>query len=65
MVVCTLKDAVKLAPMWPAAAPPLLYVLQRLEVESGNAALERLLIQLTPTKPTREQLSTAPGAEEP
>jgi tetraacyldisaccharide 4'-kinase len=54
MVVCTLKDAVKLAQMWPATAPPLLYVLQRLEVESGTQALERLLAQLTPTKPAQE-----------
>jgi tetraacyldisaccharide 4'-kinase len=51
MVVCTLKDAVKLAQMWPATAPPLLYVLQRLEVESGREALERLISQLTPNKP--------------
>jgi tetraacyldisaccharide 4'-kinase len=54
MVVCTLKDAVKLAQMWPATAPPLLYVLQRLEVESGTQALERLLAQLTPTKPAQK-----------
>lgn len=48
ILVCTLKDAVKLAPLWPAAAPPLWYVLQRLEIESGHETLENLLAQLTP-----------------
>ncbi|HUQ19342.1 MAG TPA: tetraacyldisaccharide 4'-kinase [Gemmatimonadaceae bacterium] len=48
LLVCTLKDAVKLVPLWPAAAPPLWYVLQRLEIESGGDALENLLAQLTP-----------------
>ena len=45
LVVCTLKDAVKLAPIWPATAPPLWYVSQALEVESGGDALENLLSQ--------------------
>jgi len=44
-VVCTLKDAVKLGPIWPATAPPLWYVSQALEVESGGDALENLLSQ--------------------
>lgn len=48
ILVCTLKDAVKLSPLWPAAAPPLWYVLQRLEIESGRETLENLLAQLTP-----------------
>ena len=43
IVVCTLKDAVKLAPTWPATAPPLWYVSQALTVESGAEALESLL----------------------
>jgi tetraacyldisaccharide 4'-kinase len=43
VVVCTLKDAVKLATRWPAEAPPLLYVSQRAEVESGRDALDALL----------------------
>lgn len=33
--VCTLKDAVKLAPLWPRAAPPLWYVSQTIEVRLG------------------------------
>ncbi len=39
-VVCTLKDAVKLAPRWPRAAPPLWYVSQRVNVEEGVDLLE-------------------------
>lgn len=46
-IVCTLKDAVKLEPLWPRASPPLWYVSQRLAVESGadayTAAIQRLL----------------------
>lgn len=38
-VVCTLKDAVKLAPLWPPSAPPLWYLSQRVVVERGDAAL--------------------------
>ncbi len=47
MVVCTLKDAVKLDTIWPATAPPLWYVSQALEVESGGESLEKLLSELT------------------
>lgn len=47
MVVCTLKDAVKLAPLWPRAAPPLWYVSQTIEVRLGwdvlHAALTRVV----------------------
>lgn len=39
-VVCTLKDAVKLAPLWPRAAVPLWYVSQRVVIERGGAALD-------------------------
>jgi tetraacyldisaccharide 4'-kinase len=45
--LCTLKDAVKLAPLWPRAAPPLWYVSQTIEVRLGldvlHGALERVL----------------------
>src|SRR3954470_1963634 len=34
-VVCTLKDAVKLAPHWPRLARPLWYVSQHVMVERG------------------------------
>jgi len=33
--ICTLKDAVKLAPLWPRAAPPLWYVSQRVIPGAG------------------------------
>lgn len=42
-VVCTLKDAVKLAPLWPRQAPPLWYLSQRLSVEAGAEALDALI----------------------
>jgi len=40
LVVCTLKDAVKLVPLWPQKGPPLWYVSQRAVVERGQDALE-------------------------
>ena len=40
-VICTLKDAVKLAPLWPREAPPLWYVSQIVVVERGAEALDR------------------------
>ena len=42
-VVCTLKDAVKLAPLWPRAGPPLWYVSQRVAPEAGAGAIEDVL----------------------
>jgi tetraacyldisaccharide 4'-kinase len=41
LAVCTLKDAVKLAPLWPREAAPLWYVSQTLVVERGAEVLER------------------------
>ena len=43
VVVCTLKDAVKLTPLWPRAALPLWYVSQRAEVERGEHHLSASL----------------------
>lgn len=45
-VVCTLKDAVKLAPLWPATAAPLWYVSLSVEVERGEAAIDEMLRRL-------------------
>ncbi|MGH7620804.1 MAG: tetraacyldisaccharide 4'-kinase, partial [Gemmatimonadaceae bacterium] len=45
-VVCTLKDAVKLAPRWPRLAPPLWYVSQQVMIERGVGGLERILDDL-------------------
>ena len=42
-IVCTLKDAVKLQPLWPGPSP-LWYVSQRVDVESGSGALDDVLI---------------------
>lgn len=39
-VVCTLKDAVKLAPLWPRAGPALWYVSQTAVIEWGHAVLD-------------------------
>jgi len=46
IALCTLKDAVKLAALWPADAPPLWYVSQLLEVESGTVAIDDILKRL-------------------
>ena len=43
IVLCTLKDAVKLGPRWPAGAPPLWYVSQRVTIERGGDVIARLL----------------------
>lgn len=42
LAVCTLKDAVKLAPLWPAPRR-LWYVSQQLSVEQGREEIDRLL----------------------
>jgi tetraacyldisaccharide 4'-kinase len=42
ITVCTLKDAVKLAHLWPRAAPPLWYVSQRVVLERGGEAFAAL-----------------------
>jgi tetraacyldisaccharide 4'-kinase len=42
-VICTLKDAVKLVPLWPPQGPPLWYVSQRAVVERGGAVLDASL----------------------
>ena len=46
IVVCTLKDAVKLAPRWPRLAPRLWYVSQQVVVERGVGGIERVLDDL-------------------
>jgi tetraacyldisaccharide 4'-kinase len=42
-IVCTLKDAVKLAPQWPREAPPFWYVSQRVVVERGGDAIAAVI----------------------
>ena len=43
VAICTLKDAVKLAPLWPREAPRLWYVSQQPRVEDGRAELDALV----------------------
>ena len=45
-VVCTLKDAVKLGPQWPADKGPLWYVSLSVIVESGGAAIDEIISRL-------------------
>jgi len=45
-VVCTLKDAVKLGPLWPDPALAPWYVSQRVTVEAGGDALDQLIARL-------------------
>ncbi|HJU75822.1 MAG TPA: tetraacyldisaccharide 4'-kinase [Gemmatimonadaceae bacterium] len=51
LVVCTLKDAVKLGPVWPRQGPALWYVSQHLEVEKGEDEIERMLARLLDLRP--------------
>lgn len=46
LAVCTLKDAVKLAPLWPRIASPLWYLSQAVVVERGAAPLHEALQRL-------------------
>jgi tetraacyldisaccharide 4'-kinase len=46
MVVCTLKDVVKLGPLWPRQGPELWYVCQRLEIDWGATEIDRMLARL-------------------
>jgi tetraacyldisaccharide 4'-kinase len=43
LVVCTLKDAVKLAPLWPRDGPGLWYLSQQVILERGRPEMERLI----------------------
>lgn len=49
IAVCTLKDAVKLAPHWPREAPPLWYVSQGVILEEGHDTLNALLARVIAT----------------
>jgi tetraacyldisaccharide 4'-kinase len=43
IVVCTLKDAVKLAPVWPRGGSGLWYLSQQVILERGRPEMERLI----------------------
>lgn len=64
-VVCTLKDAVKLGPLWPRGAPTLWYVSQRVTVERGEELLHGLLERVLAARTTASGMRTGlsgPGA---
>ena len=54
LVVCTLKDAVKLAPLWPRAGAALWYVSQRVVLERGRESVDRLLDRLVALAAARD-----------
>ncbi len=51
-VVCTLKDAVKLAPLWPREAPTLWYLSQTVLVDRGADVLDRVLARVLSARDT-------------
>ena len=60
LVLCTLKDAVKLAPLWPRAALSLWYVSQQFALESGQSTVDSLLASLLDAR--RDQPGVRPPA---
>ncbi len=58
--ICTLKDHVKLAPLWPRGGPQLLYVSQRVHIESGIEAVDAALVAVLAARTPPSQ--PAPGA---
>ncbi|MFL5616991.1 MAG: tetraacyldisaccharide 4'-kinase [Gemmatimonadaceae bacterium] len=60
-VVCTLKDAVKLAPQWPAGSVPLWYVSQRAEVERGAHLLDASLALVLAARASTPSTAGAAG----
>ena len=60
-VVCTLKDAVKLAPLWPRDAVPLWYVSQRADVERGAHMLDASLASILAARPSTPSTAGAAG----
>lgn len=61
-VVCTLKDAVKLGPLWPRAAPPLWYLSQTVVVVRGEAALNRVCDRVVASRHTTKLSAGASGS---
>jgi tetraacyldisaccharide 4'-kinase len=57
VAVCTLKDAVKLAPRWPRAAVPLLYVSQTIVVHHGAEALDGAVQRVLSAREAAERIT--------
>lgn len=64
-VICTLKDAVKLAPLWPRAGPTLWYVSQRAVVERGAAALDASLESILAARAAASPTAGSAGPSSP
>jgi len=64
-VICTLKDAVKLAPLWPRAGPTLWYVSQRAVVERGGAALDASLESMLAARAAASPTAGSAGPSSP
>jgi tetraacyldisaccharide 4'-kinase len=52
MVICTLKDAVKLRALWPRTAPALWYVSQRVEFAWGREVVDQMLQRVMQAQPS-------------
>jgi tetraacyldisaccharide 4'-kinase len=65
VAVCTLKDAVKLAALWPRAGPPLWYVSQRAVVERGGSALDASLAVILAARENPSQTAGTTGPSSP
>lgn len=55
IVVCTLKDAVKLAPLWPRDGPGLWYLSQQVILERGRPEMERLISDMLEARSRHSQ----------
>lgn len=64
-VVCTLKDAVKLVPLWPRAGPTLWYVSQRAVMERGSATLDASLGVILSARVGASPTAGSPGSSIP
>lgn len=59
-VICTLKDAVKLGPPWPAQQQPLWYLSQLVVIETGSASVEAVLDRLNAAAASLTPASAGP-----
>ncbi|HET6680463.1 MAG TPA: hypothetical protein VFG84_04635, partial [Gemmatimonadaceae bacterium] len=60
-IVCTLKDAVKLGPLWPRAAPPVWYLSQLVVAERGGSAVDAILDSVIAAIRAREASTSLTG----
>lgn len=65
LVLCTLKDAVKLAERWPHGGPPLWYVSQCAVVERGGAAFDASLTNILAARASASPTAGPAGPDSP